>query len=68
MPSNANSTHQHIEEGNRDPQYDQAFRNHVSRHGIRMPPVGKTRLVFESRRPRLVQECLAEALGTFFYV
>ncbi len=48
--------------------YTVALRKHLSRHVHPAPPVSQKRLDFEHRRPRLFQECVAEALGTFFYV
>lgn len=48
--------------------YTEALRKHVTRHVVQAPPVSQKRLEFEHRRPHLLQECVAEALGTFFYV
>jgi len=48
--------------------YSEALRKHTSRHVNATQPITQRQLDFEHRRPRLLQECAAEALGTFFYV
>lgn len=48
--------------------YTEALRRHVTRHVVERPPVSQRRLGFEHRRPRFLQECVAEAIGTFIYV
>ncbi|KOS20770.1 Glycerol uptake facilitator protein [Escovopsis weberi] len=44
------------------------LQRHVSRHVVPPQRVSARRLRFESARPRWFRECLAEALGVFFFV
>lgn len=58
----------HLETGDLETGYTAALQKHVTRHVIKRAPVKQRRLDFEHRRPRILQECIAEALGVFFYV
>lgn len=46
----------------------EAIRRHVSRHVVPSKPISQRTLIFESKRPRWLRECVAEATGVFFYV
>ncbi|KAK4500964.1 hypothetical protein PRZ48_006770 [Zasmidium cellare] len=48
--------------------YKNALQRYSSRHLVLRPPVSQRRLDFEYRRPQLLRECIAEAVGVFIYV
>ena len=62
------ATNENVIDDNLEVGYSEALRRHITRHVVQGPPVSQRRLDFEHYRPRLLQECVAEALGTFFYV
>jgi glycerol uptake facilitator-like aquaporin len=45
-----------------------ALQRHVIRQVAAHKPISQRKLSFEARRPRILQECMAEAIGVFFYV
>lgn len=46
----------------------EAIEKHYARHVVSRRPVSQRTLDFERRRPRWLRECIAEAVGVFFYV
>jgi hypothetical protein len=45
----------------------EALRKHVTRH-LPAKHITRRRLAFERQRPTILRECVAEAMGVFFYV
>lgn len=45
----------------------EVLRRHVTRH-LPSKAVSQRTLDFEHKRPRIIRECAAEAIGVFFYV
>ena len=46
----------------------EALSRHIARHVVAARPVTQKTLNYESRRPRWLRECCAEALGVFIFV
>jgi len=46
----------------------EALSRHIARHVVAAKPVAQRTLNFESKRPRWLRECAAEALGVFIFV